>query len=44
MSKWVPADASRSIINFQDEPEKPPPKLEVGLAGLDATESLRLAR
>ncbi len=33
MSKWVPADASRSIINFQDEPEKPPPKLEVGLAG-----------
>jgi len=33
MSEQMNADAGRSIINYQDEPARPPPKLEVGLAG-----------
>ncbi len=33
MSEQMNADAGRSIIHYQDEPAKPPPKLEVGLAG-----------
>ena len=33
MAEQFNADASQSIINFDDEPAQPPPKLEVGIAG-----------
>ena len=33
MSEPMNADAGKSIINYDDEPARPPPKLEVGLAG-----------
>ena len=33
MSEPMNADAGQSIINYDDEPARPPPKLEVGLAG-----------
>ncbi len=33
MSDQMNADAGQSIIHFDDEPARPPPKLEVGLAG-----------
>ena len=33
MSEQMNADAGQSIINYDDEPARPPPKLEVGLAG-----------
>ena len=33
MSEQMNADAGKSIIHHQDEPARPPPKLEVGLAG-----------
>ncbi len=33
MSEQLNADAGRSIISYDDEPARPPPKLEVGLAG-----------
>ena len=33
MADQVNADASQSVINYQDEPAQPPPKLEVGIAG-----------
>ena len=33
MSEQTSADAGKSIISYQDEPARPPPKLEVGLAG-----------
>lgn len=33
MADQFKADAGQSVINFQDEPAQPPPKLEVGIAG-----------
>ena len=33
MADQFKADASQSVINYQDEPAQPPPKLEVGIAG-----------
>ena len=33
MSDLMNVDASKTIVNYDDEPSKPPPKLEVGLAG-----------
>ncbi len=33
MSELMNAGAGKSIINYEDEPARPPPKLEVGLAG-----------
>jgi len=33
MAEQMSADPSQSIINHQDEPARPPPTLEVGLAG-----------
>lgn len=33
MLEPMKADAGKSIINYEDEPTLPPPKLEVGLAG-----------
>ena len=33
MSEPMNAGASQSIINYEDEPARPPPKLEVGVAG-----------
>ena len=33
MAEQMSADPSQSIINHQDEPARPPPSLEVGLAG-----------
>jgi His/Glu/Gln/Arg/opine family amino acid ABC transporter permease subunit len=33
MAEQFKADASQSIIHFDDEPAQPPPKLEVGIAG-----------
>ena len=31
MSEYKPVDASQTIINYEDEPTKPPPTLEVGV-------------
>jgi len=33
MSEFPKVDPSKTIINQQDEPSQPPPRLEVGLAG-----------
>ena len=33
MADQFNADAGQSVINYQDEPAQPPPKLEVGIAG-----------
>lgn len=33
MAEQTQADGSQSLINYDDEPTQPPPKLEVGLAG-----------
>ena len=33
MAAQFKADPSQSVINYQDEPAQPPPKLEVGIAG-----------
>ena len=33
MREIMPVDPSKTLINHDDEPAQPPPRLEVGLAG-----------